>query len=130
MAIGVDDKVVLDGRHVGDKVVGRVYGVLRHEVVGGVDGVLRLETVVTELTDVSWQGRSQVCRQRRLLGNLESERGLYGENNELSYLVHMWWEVMFVGGRNTVAQLKFSRDKFLTRYAEKSDLPGYRDARG
>ena len=30
----------------------------------------------------------------------------------------MWWEVMFVGGRNTVAQLKFSRDKFMTRYAE------------
>ena len=63
MAIGVDDKVVLDGRHVCDK------------VVGGVDGVLRLEPVVTELADVSWQGRSQVCRQRRLLGNLQSEMG-------------------------------------------------------
>ena len=37
---------------------------------------------------------------------------------------------MFVGGRNTVAQLKFSRDKFMTRFAEKSDLPGYRDAGG
>ena len=50
MAIGVDDEVVLDGRHVCD------------EVVGGVDGVLRLEAVVTELADVSWQGRSKVCR--------------------------------------------------------------------
>ena len=63
MTIGVDDKVVLDGWHVCDK------------VVGGVDGVLRLEAVVTELADVSWQGRAKVCRQRRLLGNLESERG-------------------------------------------------------
>ena len=63
MTIGVDDKVVLDGRHVCDK------------VVGGVDGGLWLEAVVTELADVSWQGRSKICRQRRLLGNLESERG-------------------------------------------------------
>ena len=61
MTIGVDDKVMLYGRHVCD------------EVVGGVDGVLCLEAVVTELADVSWQGRSKVCRQRRLLGNLESE---------------------------------------------------------
>ena len=52
------------------------------------------------------------------------------ENNESPYLVHMWWEVMFVGGRNTVAQLKFSRDKFMTRFVEKSDIPGYRDAGG
>lgn len=64
MAIGVDDQVVLDGRHIRDK------------VVGGVDGVLRLDAVVTELADVSRQGRSKVCRQRRLLGNLESERVL------------------------------------------------------
>ena len=61
MAIGVDDQVVLDGRHIRDK------------VVGGVDGVLRLDAVVTKLADVSRQGRSKVCRQRRLLGNLESE---------------------------------------------------------
>ena len=63
MAIGVDDQVMLDGRHVCD------------EVVGGVDRMLRLDAVVTELADVSWQGWSKVCRQRRLLGNLESERG-------------------------------------------------------
>ena len=67
MAIGVDDQVVLDGRHICDK------------VVGGVDGVLRLEAVVTELADVSWQGRSKVCRQRWLLGNLESEKVLGGQ---------------------------------------------------
>ena len=116
MAIGVDDKVVLDGRHVCDKVVGRVDGVLRHEVVGGVDGVLRLETVVTELTDVSWQGRSEVCRERRLLGNLESEMGYEVKTMSHLYLVHMWWEVMFVGGRNTVTQLKFSREKLCSIY--------------
>ena len=63
MAIGVDDQVVLDGRHVCDK------------VVGGVDGMLRLEAVVTELADVSWQGRSKICRQWRFLGNLEADRG-------------------------------------------------------
>ena len=84
MAIGVDDKVVFDGRHVSDK------------VVGGVDGMLRLEAVVTELADVSWQGRSKICRQRRLLCNLEADMGLYDENNDMPYLVHMWWEVMFV----------------------------------
>ena len=63
MAIGVDDKVVFDGRHVSDKVVGGGYG------------MLRLEAVVTELADVSWQGRSKICRQWRLLGNLEAKRG-------------------------------------------------------
>ena len=50
---------MLDGRHIGDK------------VVGWVDGVLRLDAVVTEFADVSWKGWSKVCRQRRLLGNLE-----------------------------------------------------------
>ena len=64
MAIGVDDQVVLDGRHIRDK------------VVGGVDGVLRLDAVVTELADVSWKGWSKVCRQWRFLGNLKPKRGL------------------------------------------------------
>ena len=48
MAIGVDDEVVLDGRHVCDK------------VVGGDDGLLQVEAVVAELADVSWQGWSEV----------------------------------------------------------------------
>ena len=49
MAIGVDDQVMLDRRHIGD------------EVVGGVDRMLRLDAVVTELADVSRQGGSKIC---------------------------------------------------------------------
>ena len=78
--------------------------------------MLRLEAVVTELADVSWQGRSKICRQWRFLGNLEADKGLYDENNDMPYLVHMWWEVMFVGGRNTIAQLKFSGGKLSSVY--------------
>ena len=48
MAIGVDDEVVLDRRHVCDK------------VVGGDDGLLQVEAVVAQLADVSWQGRPEV----------------------------------------------------------------------
>ena len=48
MTIGVDDEVVLDRRHVCDK------------VVGGDDGLLQVEAVVAQLADVSWQGRPEV----------------------------------------------------------------------
>ena len=44
------------------------------------------------------------------------KKGLWDDNNETPHLVHMWWEVMFVGGRNAVAQLKFSGDKLCSIY--------------
>ena len=59
----MDDQVVLDGGHVGDKVV----------------GLLHLETLVADLVDVSWERRPQICGQRRLLGDLE-DQNLFGES--------------------------------------------------
>ena len=45
-----------------------------------------------------------------------NQKGFKDDNNERPHLVHMWWEVMFVGGRNAVAQLKFSGDKLCSIY--------------
>ena len=60
----VDDQVVLDGRHVGDKVV----------------RLLHLETLVADLVDVSWKRRPQICGQRRLLGDLEDQNFVWGKS--------------------------------------------------
>ena len=60
----VDDQVVLDGGQVGDKVV----------------RLLHLETLVADFVDVSWKRRPQICRQRRLLGDLEDQNFLWGKS--------------------------------------------------
>ena len=61
----VDDQVVLDGGQVGDKVVRLL---------------LHLETLVADLVDVSWERRPQICRQRRLLGDLEDQNFVLGKS--------------------------------------------------
>ena len=99
--VGVDDQVVLDGRHV------------RHKV-GDTVGVW-LPAVVAQLADVPEQGRPQVGRDGRLLAPLEGRVLGVLQAVRPGHLIQVGQGLGLVDGGDTVAQ---------------DELPGHRQPRG